>query len=57
MENEKQGKVWEGRRRLWSTPSAIVALGQSGASGQDFARDSIGGKFNEIDSATVLRNK
>ena len=45
---KKDGKVGEGRRRLWSSAPAIVALGQSGASGQDFVRDSIGGKFNEI---------
>ena len=64
MEGRK-GSVWkmkkmerqgEGRRRLrLSTAPAIVALGQSGASGQDFVRDSIGGKFNEIDNATVCQ--
>ena len=45
VENEKEGKVGEGRRRLWSKPTAIVAVSQSGASGQDFVSDSIGGKF------------
>ena len=63
MEGRK-GSVWkmkkmerqgEGRRRLWSTAPAIVAPGQSGASGQDFVRDSTGGKFNEIDNATVCQ--
>ena len=52
---KKDGKVGEGRRRLWSTAPAIVALGQLEASGQDFVRDSIGGKFNEIDNATVCQ--
>ena len=56
VENEKKWKGrGEGRRRLWFTAPAIVALGQSGASGQDFVRDSIGGKFNEIDNATVCQ--
>ena len=55
---KKDGKVGGGgggRSELWSTAPAIVALGQSGASGQDFVRDSIGGKFNEIDNATVCQ--
>ena len=52
---KKDGKVDEGRTRLWSTVPAIVALGQSGASGQDFLRDLIGGQFNEIDIATVCQ--
>ena len=55
VENEKEGKIGEGRRRLWSNLPAIVAVSQSGASGQDFVRDSIGGKFYLIDSATVCQ--
>ena len=54
---KKDGNVGEGRKRLLSTALAIVALGQSGASGQDFVRDSIGGKFNEIDNATVCQRR
>ena len=46
VENEKEGKVREGRRRLWSKPPAIVAVSQSGVSKQDFVPDSIGGKFS-----------
>ena len=55
VENEKDGKVRWRRKRLWSSATAIVALSQSGARGQDFVRDSIGGKFNEINNATVCQ--
>ena len=42
----KKREMWaRGERRLLFKPPAIVAVSQSGASGQDFFRDSIGGKF------------